>query len=417
MNERNHKLDDLRIDRSEQEERSPRLLLALVALLLLGGAAAAAWFFLLPRAAEVTATAVVSERPSEQRNGSALRGTTVLDASGYVVARLRATVSSKITGKLEEVLIEEGMAIEEGQVLARLDNASQSRQLALVESQVRAARERLKETEVRIAEAELDLQRTRALVESEVVGQARLDSDQAELDSLRARLLVGREDVSVAEQQVGVARQALDDTVIRAPFAGVAVTKDAQPGEMISPVSAGGGFTRTGICTLVDMSSLEIEVDVNEAYINRVRTDQPVQAVLDAYPDWKIPAHVITTVPTADRQRATVRVRVGFEALDPRLLPEMGVKVSFLEEVEETPEPDAAADASPRLYVDAQAVRTEGDEQYVLLVAGGRAQRRGVVVGPERGGRHEVVSGLAAGDRVVTDGPPELADGDAVRTR
>lgn len=413
MNERNQKLDDLRIDRSEREERAPRLLLALMAILLLAVGAGSAWFFLRPRTAEVVTAVVIAERPSEQRTG-----TTVLDASGYVVARLRATVSSKITGKLEEVLIEEGMDVAKGQVLARLDANSQTRQLALVESQVRAARERLKETEVRIAEAELDLGRTRSLVQSEVVGQAQLDRDQAEVDSLRARLLVGREDVAVAERQVAVSRQAVDDTVIRAPFAGVAVTKDAQPGEMISPVSAGGGFTRTGICTLVDMSSLEIEVDVNEAYINRVRPDQPVQAVLDAYPDWRIPAHVITTVPTADRQRATVRVRVGFEALDPRLLPEMGVKVSFLEEVEEIAEEDAAAaDAPPRLYVDARALRTEGDDRYVLLVAGGRAQRRGVVVGPERGGRHEVLSGLAAGDRVVTEGPPELVDGDVVRTR
>lgn len=412
MNDRSEKLKALTIDRDEFESPPPRRLLGAVAALLLLGGLGVGWFLLRPHAAEFEVAQVHLEQPTMAMPASS----TVLDATGYVVARLRATVSSKITGKLVDVRIEEGTAVASGQVLATLDDSTQRRQLALAEAQVRAARERLRETEVRITKAELDLERTRSLVHSAVVGQAELDRDQAEYDSQRARLEVGREEVAVAERQVAVARQSLDDTVIRAPFSGVAVTKDAQPGEMISPVSAGGGFTRTGICTLVDMGSLEIEVDVNEAYINRVRKDQPVEAVLDAYPDWRIPARVITTIPTADRQRATVRVRVGFLALDPRILPEMGVKVAFLEA-----EPVAAdAGAGPpaeRLVVDARAVRTEGDETFVFLVREGKAVRRLVKVGPVQQGQREVREGLADGDRVIVNGGDALREGDSVHMR
>lgn len=412
MNDRSEKLKALTIDRDEFESPPPRRLLGVVAALLLLGGLGVGWFLLRPHAAEFEVAQVHLEQPTMAMPASS----TVLDATGYVVARLRATVSSKITGKLVDVRIEEGTAVASGQVLATLDDSTQRRQLALAEAQVRAARERLRETEVRITKAELDLERTRSLVHSAVVGQAELDRDQAEYDSQRARLEVGREEVAVAERQVAVARQSLDDTVIRAPFSGVAVTKDAQPGEMISPVSAGGGFTRTGICTLVDMGSLEIEVDVNEAYINRVRKDQPVEAVLDAYPDWRIPARVITTIPTADRQRATVRVRVGFLALDPRILPEMGVKVAFLEA-----EPVAAdAGAGPpaeRLVVDARAVRTEGDETFVFLVREGKAVRRLVKVGPVQQGQREVREGLADGDRVIVNGGDALREGDSVHMR
>jgi len=218
--------------------------------------------------------------------------------------------------------------------------------------------------------------------------------------------------VSVAERQLAIRRQELDDTVIRAPFAGVVVTKDAQPGEMISPVSAGGGFTRTGICTVVDMTSLEIEVDVNEAYINRVRPDQKVSAVLDAYPDWRIPARVIIAVPTADRQKATVGVRIAFDELDQRILPDMGVKVSFLGE-EERPQ-EAGAPAAPVVLVPEQAVRAEGGQSVAFVYAEDAVERRAIRLGGRRGDIVEVVAGLEAGERVVVDGPAELADGDRV---
>jgi RND family efflux transporter MFP subunit len=262
---------------------------------------------------------------------------------------------------------------------------------------------------VRLKEAGITLRRTKALVTDGVMHQADLDAAQAAVDALEARLVAAREMVVVAERQLDARRAELADMTIRAPFSGVAISKDAQPGEMVSPVSAGGGFTRTGICTIVDMASLEIEVDVNESYINRVVAGQKVEATLDAYPDWRIPAHVITTVPTADRQKATVLVRIGFETLDPRILPDMGVKVAFLGQ--SAPGGAAATPARKRLVVPRLAVRSENGQNIVFLVRDGRAIRRTVALGPAEGDRIEVTSGLAAGDRVIVDGPKDLADG------
>jgi RND family efflux transporter MFP subunit len=239
---------------------------------------------------------------------------------------------------------------------------------------------------------------------------AEVDAAQAEVDSLDARILAQREQVRVAERQVELERANLDDTVIRAPFSGVAVSKDAQPGEMVSPVSAGGGFTRTGICTLVDMRSLEIEVDVNESYINRVSPRQDVTAVLDAYPDWSIPARVITTVPTADRQKATVLVRIGFTALDPRILPDMGIKVTFLRDDQHSA-PQAARAVT---LVPKAAVRAEGDRTYAYVVDGDVVDRRAVTLGGVDGDRHEILAGLNAGERVVVSPPPTLTSGSKV---
>jgi RND family efflux transporter MFP subunit len=220
----------------------------------------------------------------------------------------------------------------------------------------------------------------------------------------------------VAESQVAVQQTDLDNTVIRAPFGGVAISKDAQPGEMVSPVSAGGGFTRTGICTIVDMRSLEIEVDVNEAYINRVTPGQSVSAILDAYPDWQIPTRVITMVPTADRQKATVLVRIGFNELDPRILPDMGVKVTFLREEEDT----ATQDAPPRVravIVPKAAVRTESGQNLVFVVKGNVVERRAVKLGGADGDRLEVIAGLQSGDQVVAPLPADLQDGAQIRVQ
>jgi len=196
------------------------------------------------------------------------------------------------------------------------------------------------------------------------------------------------------------------DMVIRAPFSGVALSKDAQPGEMVSPVSAGGGFTRTGISTIVDMRSLEIEVDVNESYINRVTARQPVTAVLDAYPDFEIPAKVIAVVPTADRQKATVLVRIGFNQLDPRILPDMGVKVTFLRE-----EAAATPATRPVTLVPKGAVRAENGASYVYVVKQDTVERRAVQTGGTDGDRLEVTGGLSSGERIVVSPPPELAAG------
>src|SRR6185503_10582472 len=219
-----------------------------------------------------------------------------------------------------------------------------------------------------------------------------------------------QEELLVAQRSLALRQQDVTDTEIRAPFAGVVTSKNAQPGEMISPMSAGGGFTRTGICTLVDMASLEFEVDVNEAYINRVRPGQPAEGVLDAYPDWRIPAHVITIVPTADRQKATVMVRIAIDVRDPRILPDMGVKVSFVEPRRE------GAPAARAVTVPKAALRRDGEADVVLVVtAEERLERRAVQVADTTGDLVKLAAGLGAGERVVIEGPATLKDGDRVR--
>jgi HlyD family secretion protein len=338
----------------------------------------------------------------------------VLNASGYVTARRRATVSSKVTGKVLEVFVEEGKAVTKGQVLARLDDSQIRAGLAVAEAQLTAARSAAAEDEARLREAERQFKRLDQLVAEKVVGRAEVDTAQSAVESLTARIAMASRQVDVAQSQVASLRVDLGDMVVRAPFDGVAISKDAQPGEMISPISAGGGFTRTGICTIVDMSSLEIEVDVSESYINRVKPNQPVEAILDAYPEWRIPAHVITTVPTADRQKATVRVRIGFEELEPRILPDMGVKVSFFNERQPQ---TTDAPAKPRLFVPKGAVRTDSGQAIVFVVRDDRAERRAVKTGATDGDQVEIISGLNAGERIVVEGVGTLADGARVKER
>lgn len=392
-------LDGLRIDRDAASEKTGKgrlvfILSAILLVLIAGGVVA--WLSL-PRAVEVK-VATVRELPGSTAG-------TVLNASGYVTARRQATVSSKVTGKVTEIFVEEGMVVREGQVLARLDDSILRKEVALAEARLEAQRGTLEETRVRLHEAETNLQRARSLREQGVAPQSDLDAAEAQVGSLRARLSLGREEVAVAERELALARQYLEDTVIRAPFTGVAVSKDAQPGEMISPVSAGGGFTRTGICTIVDMSSLEVEVDVNESYIQRVEPEQKAIVTLDAYPDWQIPARVIMPVPTADRQKATVRVRLAFDQLDPRILPDMGVKVAFLDEEREEAAPKTA------LVVPRRAVREVGGQDVVFVVKDEEVERRAVGVDPSPGDEAVITSGLTAGERVVVEGPADLEDG------
>jgi RND family efflux transporter MFP subunit len=282
--------------------------------------------------------------------------------------------------------------------------------LAVSEAQLEAARRGAAEDEARLREAELTLGRREQLIKERIIGKAELDSARAEVESVRARISLAQQQVKVAESLVNQHRTDLADMTVRAPFDGIAISKDAQPGEMISPVSAGGGFTRSGIATIVDMSSLEIEVDVAEQYIERVRPDQPIEAVLDAYKDWRIPAHVITTVPSADRQKATMKVRIGFDKLDPRILPDMGVKVSFLSE--RAPAETAAPRA--RLLVPKAAVRSDAGKNVVFVVHEDRVERRAVATGAAEGDQIEIASGLTAGEKVVIDGPATIKDGDKV---
>jgi RND family efflux transporter MFP subunit len=398
-------LSALKIDRPAGPQPRPWLKWVVLVLILGAAGLVTARYLTRPRPIEVETAAVTARAAGTQA--------AVLNASGYVTARRRATVSSKITGKVIEVNVEEGMAIKEGQILARLDDSQPRAALALAEAQAEAARRAVRESEVRLAEARLTLDRTNKLVADKLVTAADLDTARAQVDSLVARIDASREQVRVAERQIEVERANLDNTIVRAPFSGIAVSKDAQPGEMVSPNSAGGGFTRTGICTLVDMRSLEIEVDVNESYINRVQDGQPVAAVLNAYPDWPIPAHVITTVPKADRQKATVLVRIGFEQLDPRILPDMGVKVTFLKQA------DAEAESATRpvTLVPKAAIRTDNDQSYVFVVANGVVDRRAVKVGGADGDRVEVLAGLSSAERVVLSPPQTLAPGTAVVSR
>jgi RND family efflux transporter MFP subunit len=331
----------------------------------------------------------------------------VLNASGYVTARRRATVSSKITGKVVEVNVEEGRRVAQGQVLARLDDSTPRAALALAQAQAEAARRALRENEVRLAQAQLNQRRTAQLLQERIASQSQLDDAKAESDSIEARVAALQEQIRVAERQIEVQEAELDNYVIRAPFSGIAISKDAQAGEMVSPVTAGGGFTRTGISTIVDMNSLEIEVDVNESYISRVNAGQDADAVLDAYPDWHIPSRVITLVPTADRQKATVLVRLAFKKLDPRILPDMAIKVTFLREGDDTTATDGR---QPVPLVPRAAIKTVGSDNFAFVVRGDLVERRAVRVGGTDGDRLEVLAGVQPGDRVVLSPPPVLSD-------
>ena len=399
------KLEQLKIEREpERDSRRRRWPIALVALALL--AAAAWWLFFKPEAALTVSTAVAREISNQAAS-------TVLNASGYVTARRQATVSSKFTGKVTEVLIEEGMEVEEGQELARLDDSNVATSYALAEARLKSSRTSLKETGALLNEARSIYNRTKSLVDRGLSSDAEMDRARAGLESLAAQLERKQADVQVAERQLDVYRQQMEDTVIRAPFAGVVVAKNAQPGEMISPVSAGGGFTRTGIGTIVDMDSLEIEIDVNEAYINRVKAGQKIVATLDAYPDWQIPCHVIAIIPTADRQRATVEVRVGFDELDERILPDMGVKVAFQDGGQSSA--SSAPSGRAGIIIPQSAVEESAGKLYVYVLLDGVVERRAVAVAGQRGNDALVTTGLVSGDKVVTNIPAGLEDGARVK--
>jgi len=330
----------------------------------------------------------------------------LLNASGYVTPRRRATIAAKITGRVNEIFAEEGMHVQPGQVLATLDVADARARLTSAVADRDATAAALGDLRVNLANAERELWRMEALRARELVSQQDRDQARMAVESLRARMALASAQVSAAEARVRVAQQDLDNCTVRAPFAGVVVSKDAQVGEMVSPISAGGGFTRTGIATIVDMESLEIEVDVNEAYIARVKPGQPATAVLDAYADWQHPATVRTVIPTADRQKATVKVRVAFGRLDPRILPDMGAKVTFFGEEASHP-----ADGGAQVLVPRAALRVEGGSPAVFVYRDGQVERRAVRLGESRGDQQEVIAGLSDGEQVVTTGLGQLRDG------
>jgi RND family efflux transporter MFP subunit len=408
MAETSEQIHQLKIDRAAAvDKRPPRawLLIPATIIVLVG----AWWFFLRPASGAVSVEVDTARKPP-----SLAAASSVLDASGYVVARREATVSSKLTGKVLEILVEEGMRVEKDQVVARLDAATQLAQRDLAIARVNAAKASLAEFEAQLRAARLERDRLRDLAAKELASASSLDAAEANYDALAARLDTGRENVGVAQSNVALAQDALDNMTIRAPFAGMVVSKNAQPGEMISPVSAGGGFTRTGICTIVDMESLEIEVDVNEAYIQRVKPGQRVSATLDSYPDWQIPAEVIAIVPTADRQKATVRVRIGFLERDGRVLRDMGVKVAFLG----AEAPPADETAIEGVMISGDALRQDVDGDYVWRVKNSLVEQRQVTIsGSADRDRVLVTSGLSIGDMVVRSAERELSPGQKVTTK
>ena len=398
-------LDDLRIKRADKPESNLRIRPVALGVFVLVLAAGVIWWLARPKATEVHT--IIAREIGSSSSGER----TVLNASGYVTARRAATVSSKVTGKVVEVLIEEGMKVKEGQIVARLDDTNVKTGLDVAEAQLESAKAALAETEAQLKDANQEYQRTTELAKQHIASQSDLDLAESNAKSLQAHLAQQKLDVVVAERNVALWQQQMDDMIIRAPFDGIVTTKDAQPGEMISPVSAGGGFTRTGIGTIVDMDSLEIEIDVNESYINRVQASQPVVATLDAYPDWKIPCKVIAIIPTADRQKSTVKVRVGFDQLDPRILPEMGVKVAFRETG------GGPATANHTVLVPKTAVQSRDGRDVVFVVQHGHAERRAVTVIDTQGDDSVLSTGVSAGESVVADPPAGLNDGMPVRAR
>jgi RND family efflux transporter MFP subunit len=339
----------------------------------------------------------------------------ILNASGYVTPRRRATIAAKITGRVTGVFFDEGTHVHQGQLLATLDDSDTKRALDSAKADRDASQAAITDFQVQLRLAEIELQRAEALRKAGVQSQEQLDTSSAAADSLRAKIALAKQQVQSSEMRIREAQQAVDNCVINAPYDGIVVSKDAQVGEMVSPISAGGGFTRTGIATIVDMNSNEIEVDVNESYIARVKDRQKVTAILDAYPNWEIPSHVRTVIPTADRQKATVKVRISFDKLDPRILPDMGIKVTFLSD-----EPVKKADANAPVVaalLPNEAVHDESGKKIVFLVKNDKLERRAVSVGNPHGAQTEILSGIVAGDAVVVKGPANMQDGQAVQIK
>jgi RND family efflux transporter MFP subunit len=375
-------------------------------LVLVGGGV----FALLPREPVVE---VAAARPA-----SSPEGETLLNASGYVTPRRRATVAAKITGRVTSVLFDEGMNVQDGQLLATLDDSDAKRALDSAVADRKTAQAAIADLQVQLQYAQINLRRTKELHDAQVQSQDALDISRTNVESLQAKIALAKEQVDASATRIATAQQNVDNCTIRAPFSGVIVSKDAQVGEMVSPLSAGGGFTRTGIATIVDMNSNEIEVDVNEAYIARVQPGQRVTATLDAYPDWQIPSHVRTIIPTADRQKATVKVRISFDRLDPKILPDMGVKVAFLSE-QPARAKGGKQDPAPaaRAIIPKAAVHGEGSAAYVFTVRDGKLERRAVSLGRGIAGDVEVMAGVNAGDQLVVSGPENLRDSQKVSVR
>ena len=382
------------------------LLGTVIVLALLGGAA---WWFLDGRPLAVKTAAATAPRAGGGAGA-------ILQATGYITARRQATVSTQLTGTLTEVLIEEGDRVEKGQVLARVEDGAVRATLNVARANLLSTQAQVAQARAQLAQAAADARRQDELSASGMTTKQGAEQARTALASATAMLEARQRESDAARAQVAQAQVNFDYTTVRAPFAGVVTVKAAQVGEIVSPLSAGGGFTRTGVGTIVDMGSLEVDVDVSEAYIGQVKPGMPVEAVLDAYPDWRVPAHVIAIVPSADRGKATVKVRVGFEQKDARMVPDMGVRVSFL-----SAKPEAAAAGTPPpvpkgVLVPPQALAQRDGGTVVFVVADGRVQQRSVKpAAGDVGGQKLLPDGLKPGERVVVSPPDTLRDGAAVR--
>jgi RND family efflux transporter MFP subunit len=395
-------LSSLRISDTQRKagKSGKRVGIAVLAILIIVGVAGAIWAF---RVQKPQVQVAVAEKPDSDRPA-------LLNASGYITPRREATVAAKITGRVTGVFFDEGVHVHEGQVLATLDDSDVQRALESATADRDATQASIEDLQVQLKFADIELDRAQKLEAQGVQSPEFLDTARANDDSLRAKIALAKAQVIAGDSRIREAQQAVDNCVIRAPFDGIIVSKDAQVGEMISPMSAGGGFTRTGIATEVDMNSLEIEVDVNEAYIARVEPGQPVTAILDAYPDWQIPSRVRTVIPTADREKATVKVRISFLKLDSRMLPDMGIKVAFLGDAP----PAADKNAAAAVVIPADAVHDDNGEKIVFLFKTDHVERQAITLGQPRGNDVEVVAGLTAGDTVVVKSTAPLGDGEAV---
>jgi HlyD family secretion protein len=400
-------LKELRIDGAQREDQGggpPKWVWgaagAVVALALLGGAA---WWYVAGNKPVAVQTTTV------RANGQGPAANAVLQATGYVTARRMATVSAQITGTLTEVLIDEGFKVRKGQVLARLDDTGLKAARAAAEAQVRTAEANQGQLRAQLAQAEADARRQLELAASGMTTRQSQEQTATAVEAYKAQIEASQRQVEAAQAQLRQAQVNFDYATVRAPFDGVVTARAAQVGEIISPLSAGGGFTRTGVGTIVDMDSLEVNVDVNEAYIAQVKPDMPAEAVLDAYPDWKIPAHVVAVIPSADRGKATVKVRVALEQKDERVVPDMGVRVSFL-----AAKPQAEARPVPGVLLPPDAVVQRDGAQVVFVVAEGRAQQRPVKLGADVGKYRLATEGLKAGETVIQSPPAELKNGSNV---
>ena len=402
-----HDLGSLRIeDHSRRSGKTGKRLgmfaAAVGSLVLIGG-------LLLAFRVQKPVVEVAAAQPATGAKAEAL-----LNASGYVTPRRRATVAAKVTGRIDQIYAEEGLRVKSGQVLATLDCSQPDATLVSAKTDRDATAAALSDLQVQSANADREWQRAQGLHNAGVISPEALDTARTTAESLHSKIALTKEQVRASDAKIGVAQQDVDNCTVRAPFDGIIVSKDAQRGEIVSPLSAGGGFTRTGIATLVDMNSLEIEVDVNESYIARVKPGMRVSATLDAYPDRDLPASVRTVIPTADRQKATVKVRIAFDKLDDTILPDMGVKVAFL-----SPEPPAGKKGASgvKAIIPKSAVHTDGDKQIVYLVREQKLERRAISLGLERGSDVEVLAGVSPGELLVVHGAEKLHDGQAVEVK